>query len=185
MKIQIPIPCHENWDEMIPNEKGNFCKVCNKTVIDFTNMSEQELIAYFENKKPGAICGRLRADQLTKEEVIPTNWVNSLHVFVDKKINFQPFKRVAFLFLGIAVFFVSCIKKREDIKGKMMVPKKDTLVENGKNKPMSLGDTVALQEPSNIERLTGDIVINDTISSNFGMESPFINCPVGQIVNSN
>ncbi|MBK9634712.1 MAG: hypothetical protein IPO64_09410 [Bacteroidetes bacterium] len=51
MKIQIPTPCHENWDEMIPNEKGNFCKVCNKTVIDFTNMSEQELIAYFENKK--------------------------------------------------------------------------------------------------------------------------------------
>lgn len=126
MKIQIPTPCHENWDEMIPNEKGNFCKVCNKTVIDFTNMSEQELIAYFENKKPGATCGRLRADQLTKEEVIPTNWVNSFHVFVDKKINFQPFKRVAFLFLGIAVFFVSCIKKREDIKGKMMLPKKDT-----------------------------------------------------------
>ncbi|MBP9136769.1 MAG: hypothetical protein KBF31_07145 [Chitinophagales bacterium] len=126
MKIQIPTPCHENWDEMIPNEKGNFCKVCNKTVIDFTNMSEQELIAYFENKKSGATCGRLHADQLTKEEVIPTNWVNSFHVFVDKKINFQPFKRVSILLLGICVFLVSCVQKKEDVVGKPKLPKIDS-----------------------------------------------------------
>lgn len=34
MKIQIPTPCHENWNEMNANEKGKFCKVCNKTVVD-------------------------------------------------------------------------------------------------------------------------------------------------------
>ncbi|MBK7137544.1 MAG: hypothetical protein IPH74_00360 [Bacteroidetes bacterium] len=169
MKIQIPIPCHENWDEMIPNEKGNFCKVCNKTVIDFTNMSEQELIAYFENKKPGATCGRLRADQLTKEEVIPTNWVNSFHVFVDKKINFQPFKRVAFLFLGIAVFFVSCIKKRE-IMGKIKVPKKDTLVD--------------VEKWNNKTKGNRNITI-DNKSSNLKMGKPAINASVGRIDTAN
>ncbi|MBK9352705.1 MAG: hypothetical protein IPN09_01640 [Bacteroidetes bacterium] len=162
MKIQIPTPCHENWDEMIPNEKGNFCKVCNKTVIDFTNMSEQELIAYFENKKPGATCGRLRADQLTKEEVIPTNWVNSFHVFVDKKINFQPFKRVAFLFLGIAVFFVSCIKKRE-IMGKIRAV---LAKPNGKND-------------------SGKIITIDNKSSNLKMGKPAINASVGRIDTAN
>jgi hypothetical protein len=126
MKIQIPTPCNENWDEMIPNEKGSFCNVCNKTVIDFTSMNEQELIAYFENKKPGTTCGRLRTDQLSKEEIIPTNWVNSFQVFIDKKINFQPLKRVAFLFLGMTVFFVSCIKKREDVVGNPKLPKIDS-----------------------------------------------------------
>ena len=181
MKIQIPTPCHENWDEMIPNEKGNFCKVCNKTVIDFTNMSEQELIAYFENKKPGATCGRLRADQLTKEEVIPTNWVNSFHVFVDKKINFQPFKRVAFLFLGIAVFFVSCIKKRE-IMGKMKVPKKDTLVDVEKIVPI-----VGMIGPikPNGKNDSGKIITIDNKSSNLKMGKPAINASVGRIETAN
>lgn len=62
MKITIPKPCHENWDNMTPNEKGKFCSVCSKTVHDFTSFSDEKLINTFDSNKD--ICGRFRKDQL-------------------------------------------------------------------------------------------------------------------------
>ena len=68
-KITIPNPCHENWNKMTEDEKGRFCGVCNKTVIDFTQMSEQEVEAFF--KKPAAsLCGRFRKEQLANGKVL-------------------------------------------------------------------------------------------------------------------
>ncbi|BAP32169.1 uncharacterized protein CHSO_3132 [Chryseobacterium sp. StRB126] len=62
MKITIPKPCHENWNNMSPDEKGKFCSVCSKTVYDFTNFSEEEIMNIFGSNKD--ICGRFREDQL-------------------------------------------------------------------------------------------------------------------------
>ncbi len=62
MKITIPKPCHENWDNMTADEKGKFCSVCSKTVHDFTSFSDEELINTFDSNKD--ICGRFREDQL-------------------------------------------------------------------------------------------------------------------------
>ena len=49
----IPKPCHENWEQMTPNEKGRFCSSCSKTVIDFTKPNSFTEIQDFEN-----VCGR-------------------------------------------------------------------------------------------------------------------------------
>lgn len=62
MKITIPTPCHENWDNMTTDEKGKFCSVCYKTVHDFTDFSEEELINRLDSDIN--ICGRFREDQL-------------------------------------------------------------------------------------------------------------------------
>ncbi|WP_160137604.1 hypothetical protein [Chryseobacterium sp. c4a] len=62
MKITIPKPCHENWNNMTPDEKGKFCTVCSKTVHDFTRFSDEELINSFDSSEN--ICGRFREDQL-------------------------------------------------------------------------------------------------------------------------
>lgn len=68
-KINIPKPCHEDWNKMTQEEKGRFCGVCNKTVIDFTQMSEQEVEAFF--KKPAvSLCGRFRKEQLKNTKVL-------------------------------------------------------------------------------------------------------------------
>lgn len=53
--IHIPEPCHENWDKMTPVEKGRFCKVCSKEVVDFTKNTKQEVISYLENNE--GVCG--------------------------------------------------------------------------------------------------------------------------------
>jgi len=80
MNLTIPKPCHESWDEMTPAEQGRFCGACQKTVIDFSNMSDRELAAFF--KKPaGPVCGRFQQDQLNREITIPKKRIPWLRYF--------------------------------------------------------------------------------------------------------
>jgi hypothetical protein len=65
LTIQIPEPCHEDWHKMSPTEKGKFCHVCTKEVVDFTAKSDEEIINYFQNH--GNICARFHDSQLNRE----------------------------------------------------------------------------------------------------------------------
>ena len=69
MRISIPKPCNEDWDEMSPEQQGAFCKVCSKVVVDFSKMSDDEVLAYFEKKKEEKTCGRFRNSQLSPYEM--------------------------------------------------------------------------------------------------------------------
>jgi len=66
MKISIPQPCHENWHEMTPNERGRFCASCQKTVVDFTDWTDKMLIDFLLKNKT-VTCGRFTNIQLEKE----------------------------------------------------------------------------------------------------------------------
>ncbi len=91
MKIQIPQPCHEKWDEMNPTKKGAFCLACQKEVVDFSTMSDEDIKQHFQ-KSAGKTCGRFRQDQ------------------IDRPLAFEPQKGFSFakiwlslgLFLGVA-----------------------------------------------------------------------------------
>jgi hypothetical protein len=63
MKISIPQPCHENWNEMLPAEKGRFCHSCQKSVTDFTKLSDEEILKILQ--KPNQ-CGRFSTNQLAE-----------------------------------------------------------------------------------------------------------------------
>jgi len=68
LTIAIPDPCNENWDKMPRSGNGRFCNNCQKTIIDFSYLSDQELLNYFS--KPGAAtCGRFHHDQLNRKIV--------------------------------------------------------------------------------------------------------------------
>ncbi len=64
-RIQIADPCHEKWDQMTPNDKGSFCQNCQKTVVDFSKLSDRQVAAYFKNP-PAKTCGRFRPEQLNR-----------------------------------------------------------------------------------------------------------------------
>jgi hypothetical protein len=66
IQIRIPSPCHENWDSMEPSAKGRHCAVCQKTVVDFTTMSDAEVIRYMATAGPN-VCGRLATDQIDRQ----------------------------------------------------------------------------------------------------------------------
>jgi len=63
IKISIATPCHENWDKMLEEEKGKFCLSCQKTVVDFSRMTNEQIINYF-NTASGKTCGRIAKHQL-------------------------------------------------------------------------------------------------------------------------
>ena len=68
-KLQLSIhqPCHENWQHMTPSEQGRFCQACAKEVIDFTSMSDTEVLNYFLKEKRENVCGRLYQDQMHRD----------------------------------------------------------------------------------------------------------------------
>lgn len=63
-KLTIPKPCHEDWDKMTPNQKGRFCDLCSKTVMDFTGKTPEEIKTYLIENKGQRVCGRFKRSQL-------------------------------------------------------------------------------------------------------------------------
>lgn len=70
-KIQLFIadPCHERWDDMQPRTEGRYCGSCQKTVVDFSMMSDLEVLSWFSGTGR-SVCGRFSDDQL-KRELMP------------------------------------------------------------------------------------------------------------------
>lgn len=64
IQISIPEPCHEGWQNMTPVEKGRFCSSCQKTVLDFTYLSDNEIINLIS--KNDNLCGRINTSQLNR-----------------------------------------------------------------------------------------------------------------------
>jgi hypothetical protein len=69
---------------MQPAEKGRHCQSCCKTVVDFTEMSDAEIIRHLSQAGPH-VCGRLMPDQLNRALVPapaqkngPTGWAWAL-----------------------------------------------------------------------------------------------------------
>lgn len=64
MKIQINNPCHESWDGMSPDGNGRHCAACEKIVVDFTSMKDEEIIHFFHRPKKEKVCGRFSSTQV-------------------------------------------------------------------------------------------------------------------------
>src|SRR6185369_335830 len=85
LQLQIPTPCHENWDHMSPVEKGRFCGSCQKQVVDFSNMNDREVAMFFKKPSTGSVCGRFMQDQLGRDIEIPRKripWVKYFFQFL-------------------------------------------------------------------------------------------------------
>lgn len=63
--LHIKEPCQENWNAMSPAAQGRFCQSCAKTVIDFSQMSDKQILDIV-SKAPGNTCGRFTGNQLER-----------------------------------------------------------------------------------------------------------------------
>jgi hypothetical protein len=80
-KIKINKPCNQQWDSMPADGIGRNCKQCSKLIVDFSEMSDTELLNFFK-KNPNTHCGRFHNTQLDR----------SFHPVINKK---QPLRRFA------------------------------------------------------------------------------------------
>lgn len=56
LRISLPSPCSENWDEMEPAGCNRFCAACSETIHDLAELTAQEAEALL--RKPGKHCVR-------------------------------------------------------------------------------------------------------------------------------
>lgn len=80
IKIQVQNPCNQLWDEMQPVAGGAYCSSCKKNVIDFTTMSDTQLMEYFKKYK-NDVCGKFYPDQLENVFEIPSKKIPWLKYF--------------------------------------------------------------------------------------------------------
>ena len=69
--LHIATPCHEDWNQMTATDAGRFCASCSKQVVDFTAMSDTQILQFLAGHK-GELCGRFDGDQLNRPLVEPT-----------------------------------------------------------------------------------------------------------------
>ncbi len=92
--IQIPEPCHEDWNKMTPVDQGKYCQSCCKEVVDFSVMTDQEIISFI-SKPRGKTCGNFAGDQLNRiitEPAVPAKkkfWVVMLSFLLPLAISFK------------------------------------------------------------------------------------------------
>jgi hypothetical protein len=106
----IPKPCHENWNNMTPQEKGRHCDVCSKVVVDFTKKTPVE-VDKIMTEAEGSVCGNFNINQLNQEAQMkvfknPTNLFNR---------NFKYFA------MSVFGFFAINKKAEAQMKGKVAI----------------------------------------------------------------
>lgn len=63
MQVKINEPCSEDWNNMRIGLRSRHCAVCEKSVMDFTQMNRVEIITYIMENSDKKICGRMNYKQ--------------------------------------------------------------------------------------------------------------------------
>ena len=108
--IYIPNPCSENWNEMNPEEKGRFCSVCSKCVIDFTEKNASEIQQIIGEKSDESVCGRFYNHQLNNDDSKASKLKTRFFRYIPA--SFQNNKISLGLF-SLILFLTGCAKEKE------------------------------------------------------------------------
>lgn len=116
---------------MRPSGNGRFCDHCQKTVIDFSGCSDEELYAFFSKQKD-TVCGRFRVSQTRRHINIPPQPHSQLYKMV-----------VAF---GLTLVFTqgTYAQTNAPLVPTMQVNAKDS-VKAGSNPGVVIADSVTLR----------------------------------------
>lgn len=147
LQLSIPKPCHEDWDKMSQVEKGRFCGSCQKQVMDFTNMSDSQLVAFFKKEATGSVCGRFMPEQLDKAMDIPKKripWVKYFFQFT--------------LPLFLASLKSTAQTKKGEVTVKQVEARNDTVCKKPDKLVMMLGATAVRIRDQHEKVITGSVI---------------------------
>ena len=136
LQISIPKPCHQDWNQMTPEERGRFCSSCNKTVVDFSDKTENEILNFINSHRNENICGRFRNDQLAE----PVRIELPLPVYYSNLSFLNTFLLALLFCFGTSLF--ACSTPGNDTLGEMTIHIPKTSVQH-------IADTVKTTAPAN------------------------------------
>lgn len=71
LKLMLTKPCIQQWSEIERENGEHFCSKCEKSIVDLTGKSDEELYHFFQHKT-GEVCGRLLSSQLNRDLALPS-----------------------------------------------------------------------------------------------------------------
>ena len=105
--VSVNNPCSQKWDSMNPHGEGRFCESCNKTVVDFTKMKNEEILSYLKNQ-PGKTCGYFLPHQVEvkrpKHHQFLLNWYEN----TQNGIKTRFLRNVSLAFIALCMTLVGC-----------------------------------------------------------------------------
>ena len=107
-KIIIPNPCNANWDEMTPNDKGKHCGSCNKTVVDFTTMNDEQIKDYLNSSKMQKVCGHYKIAQVSVSRPKHHQFLVDLYLKIESNFTVPIFKTLALFLIFLCMTVVGC-----------------------------------------------------------------------------
>lgn len=137
--ITIPEPCHEDWNKMLPDEKGKFCNSCNKSVFDFSNKSDSQIKDILMANKDQKVCGHFKKTQINR----PLNFTIDLND-LPKNMSVTKMFTIA-LFIAFGTLLFSCTDNKGKALGEIAIEqaiKPETLEKTGETDVM-VGQMIA------------------------------------------
>lgn len=152
LPVSIPNPCHENWNEMTPQEQGRHCGKCCKTVIDFSSKTNQQILDILKQKQNERVCGRFNNAQLNPQpEITLTLAYNGMYMS-----HAHTFLVALLIVFGTTLF--SCTDKNNRTVGKIemvSVPQEKKYITMGM---IIMPDTEKVKLFNPEEKIMGDTV---------------------------
>ncbi len=141
---------------MTPEERGRFCSVCQKTVLDFSEKTKDEILEFIQAHRHEKLCGRFRSEQLAEFSRIEL----PMPVYQSRLSFFNSFLVILLFCFGTSLF--SCNLPASPTLGKVETGYIQTPPENipDTNKSMVLskiGATPAKNVSTEIIHLKGEV----------------------------
>ncbi|MBE7171097.1 MAG: carboxypeptidase-like regulatory domain-containing protein [Williamsia sp.] len=127
--LHVKEPCHENWNAMSPVQQGRFCQSCAKQVVDFSRMSDSQILDVL-SKAAGNTCGRFMHDQLERPMVKEPKEIS---YFV------KPYKIALSSLVPLLIVSVSAACQDKEVMGKPAIAREAPPV------PKLMGDVVVVK----------------------------------------
>jgi hypothetical protein len=107
-KIVIPKPCHVGWNTMTPKDNGRHCDSCDKTVVDFSSMTLEQIKLYFDTNHGAKVCGHFKVAQVeTIRPALHTQLIR-LYEYFERTISIHFFRTISLSIVALCMTIVGC-----------------------------------------------------------------------------
>ncbi|MDQ3108923.1 MAG: carboxypeptidase-like regulatory domain-containing protein [Bacteroidota bacterium] len=168
LHISIPKPCSMKWEEMEHlDEQSRSCSSCEKVIVDFTTMSDDELVSFFHKNKNA--CGKFTASQLNRHLKIDRTAVRAgswKNIFI-----------LPALFLGIETFAREKTNISESKSNVHFIFENTSANSSGQSRASKTSNDPLIIKGTVKDSLTGEGIIGAVVflsdSSKFGAVTDF------------
>lgn len=114
---------------MNPQEKGRFCSVCSKCVIDFTEKNASEIQQIITEKSDASVCGRFYNHQLNNDDSKTSKLKEKFFRYIPA--SFQN-NKISLALFSLILFLTGCAKEKESCVATtgVLVINEDSIQEN-------------------------------------------------------